>query len=162
MEDSGSSGDFGRSDSLLILTWQIYPFRLENLEFLDDTPGERPKPGNESKNMQTPLTLDSLGELDNGAARAIVDHAIRTCVQDLDDRGEDEKPRKVVIDLEMVKLDNGLTAAHVSAKVVLPPRRTASTVAVIRNQGGQPGLLFQTLAPDDPHQRTLDEVEGHS
>lgn len=110
--------------------------------------------------MQSPLTIDSLGELDNGAARAIINAAIKSAVSDLDDRGEDGKARSVVITLEMGRLDNGLVASHVSAQVKLPPRRTASTLGMVQTRGGQSDVLFQTMAPDDPAQRTIDELEA--
>lgn len=109
--------------------------------------------------MQSPLTIDTMGELDNGAARAIVNAAIKAAVADLDDRGEDGKSRSVVITLEMGRLDNGLVASHVSAQVKLPARRTNSTLGMVQTRGGQSDVLFQTLAPDDPNQRTMDELE---
>ncbi|HEY7328514.1 MAG TPA: hypothetical protein VH592_12775 [Gemmataceae bacterium] len=38
---------------------------------------------------QKPLSCDTLGDLDGGAARAIVDAALREALADLDDRGDD-------------------------------------------------------------------------
>jgi len=43
--------------------------------------------------MQVPLCLDNIGELDSGSARLVIDAAIWAAVADLDDRGEDGKPR---------------------------------------------------------------------
>ncbi len=109
--------------------------------------------------MQVPLTLDTIGELDSGAARVIIDAAIRAAIVDLDDRGEDQKPRKVVITLDLKALDNGMITASVDAQVKVPARRTASTLGNVRTRDAMPQMMFQTLAPDDPSQRTIDEVE---
>ncbi len=40
------------------------------------------------------IRCDTIGDLDQGAARAIIDVAIKEAVADLDDRGADGKPRK--------------------------------------------------------------------
>lgn len=112
--------------------------------------------------MQATLCLDTLGDLDGGAARAIIDAAIRDAVRDLDDRGEDEKPRFVEVRLSLSRMDNGLLACHVEAAAKTPRRRTASTVGQVARRGGDVGVLFQTYAPEDPHQRTIDEVEHNN
>jgi hypothetical protein len=43
----------------------------------------------------TRLDFDSIGELDEGAARAVINNAFNTEINDLDDRGDDGKPREV-------------------------------------------------------------------
>lgn len=109
--------------------------------------------------MQAVLSLDTLGELDGGAARAIVDQAIAAAVADLDDRGDDGKPRRVKILLTLERTDSGLVIGHVEAAVAVPAWKTAGTVSKVqRRSDGQIGLVFQELAPDDPDQRTIDEA----
>lgn len=110
--------------------------------------------------MQVPLCLDNLGELDEGAARAIIDAAIRQAVADMDDRGEDGKPRQVNIALILNRLDNGLIAAHIEAEAKIPRRKTAGTLGVVKSQSGTPTMLYQTMAPDEPNQRTIDELDA--
>lgn len=111
--------------------------------------------------MQQSLSLSSLGYLDGGAAQLIIDAAFKEAVADLDDRGDDEKPRKVEIVVEMKQLDNKLIEAHVTACARIPKRKTASTIArLTRDKQQQSRLSFQSEAPDDPDQRTLDELEG--
>ncbi len=111
--------------------------------------------------MQKRLSLATLGELDGGAAGVIIDAAIREAVGDLDDRGEDEKPRKVTIEITLKRMDNGLIESHVEACAKVPRRRTATTVGRVAGNGGKGmGLLFQSQVPDDPDQRTIDELEG--
>lgn len=108
-----------------------------------------------------PLTLDTLGEVDQGAARLIVDREIARAIEDLDDRGEDGKPRKVVIQLTLEKQTNGLVEAHVEVQARIPPRRTAATVGLVQKQRGkaQSELVFQQWAPDNPEQNTLDIMD---
>lgn len=109
--------------------------------------------------MQERLCLETLGNLDCGAAGLIIDAAIRDALADLDDRGSDLKPRKVEIAVTLKVLDNGQVEAHVEACARLPRRRTASTIANLKRQGEQqPRLMFQTMAPDNPDQRTIDEL----
>lgn len=109
--------------------------------------------------MQRPLSLDTLGDLDGGAARAIIDAAIAEALRDLDDRGDDEQARKVEILITVKQMENGLVDTHVEASAKVPRRRTASTIGKIKRDGKQQTrLLFQDLAPDDPDQRTIDEA----
>lgn len=108
--------------------------------------------------MRQPINLDSLGQLDGGAARAIIDAAIRDAVRDIDDRGGDGKPRKVEIILTLSVLDNNQVACHVEAAAKVPRRRTAGTIGAIHSKSGQPQLMFNDLA-EDPEQRTLDELD---
>lgn len=110
--------------------------------------------------MQRHLDSASLGSLDEGAAKLIMDQAILEAVRDLDDRGEDGKPRVVNIVVTMKRMDNGLVEAHVEAEAKIPKRRTASTIASLRHDAGQSKLLFQEYARGDPHQRTIDEAGG--
>lgn len=54
--------------------------------------------------MQANLSLANLHELDNGAAGLVIDDAIRKAVADLDDRGDDGKPRLVNIVVSLQKI----------------------------------------------------------
>ncbi len=111
--------------------------------------------------MQVPLTLQTIGDLDGGAGRAIIEAAIGEAIRDLDDRGEDGKPRKVEIVLTFTRRPNGQVECDLEAAPKGPRRRTASTVCNVRMDlvKQQAQLLFQTQAPSDPDQRTLDEME---
>jgi hypothetical protein len=106
------------------------------------------------------LTLDSLGEIDAGAARAIIDREIAVAVNDLDDRGEDGQPRKVAIQLTLKKSKGGYVEAHVDAQAKLPPRRTAPTIGVLAQDGRSVGLMFQESNPDNPDQPTFPMMDN--
>jgi hypothetical protein len=107
--------------------------------------------------MQQTLSLDTIGDLADGTARAIIDKAISEAVADLDDRGDDGKPRKIKIEVELKQMDNGLTESAVQACAVVPARRTPSTVAKVKKTRDKAQLTFQDMASDDPNQTTIDQ-----
>lgn len=110
--------------------------------------------------MQAILNLASLGELAGGAARGIIDAAIDDAVRDIDDRGDDEKPRVVNILLTLQQHENGVVLADVQAEAKLPKRRTTATLGNVRKNLGVPAVQFQTLSPTNPDQNTLDSIPG--
>lgn len=112
--------------------------------------------------MQKTLCLSTLGDLDSGFAAAIIDKEIRTVLDDLDDRGDDGKARKVEISLTVQRLDNGLIAAHVEANARMPRRRTNGTIGRLRREEDRSRLLFQDGDSGNPDQRTLDEMNPES
>jgi hypothetical protein len=107
------------------------------------------------------MTLETISQLDGGAAGAIINAAIADAVRDIDDRGEDGKPRIVEIRLNLTKRPNGQVEVDVEAAAKAPRRRTASTVCNIRTTPASKdsSLLFQAYSPSDPDQRTIDELE---
>lgn len=112
--------------------------------------------------MQKSLTLASLGDLDGGAARAIIDAAIREALADLDDRGSDLQPRRVDIRLALKQMRGGLVETTVEVATFVPKRSTAGVIARLSRDACQSHLLFQDGSPDNPYQRTLDEARTQS
>lgn len=113
--------------------------------------------------MQTNLCYFTLGDLDSGAAEKIITAGLNSMLADLDDRGDDGKPREVNIKVILVRADDGRSdtvVAHVEVGTKCPSRRTAGTMGKIRMSVRGAEFQFQTLAPDDPNQRTIDELEG--
>lgn len=106
---------------------------------------------------QLKLNLDTIGELDGGAARMMIDAALRSAIADLDDRGKDLKPREVNIKITMMLLENSSPVVRAEASTKVPSFRTAETVGILRREGPRSVVHFQSLSPDDPHQRTIDE-----
>jgi hypothetical protein len=107
----------------------------------------------------TQLTLASVGDLNDGAAEAIINREIQTAVRDIDDRGHDGKPRKVVIEITMQqnKGDDGRITVDldVAAQAKVPPRRTGTTVAKPFEKDGKVALLFQEFNAENPDQGTF-------
>lgn len=101
------------------------------------------------------LSIDSIGDLNHGAARLLIQREIDRAVADLDDRGdEDGKPRKVVIQVELTR-DKDFIVATVAAEAKLPPRRTGGTSAEIRAKDGVSILNFRDDNDERVDQPTL-------
>lgn len=103
------------------------------------------------------LSLENLGELDGGSAELVINNALRLAVHDLDDRGKDGKPREVNIKVIMTQMDNGIPIVRVDCGVKVPAFRTAETIGILRRVGDESTVRFQSLAPGEPTQRTIDE-----
>lgn len=91
---------------------------------------------------ETRLTLDTLGSLDDGTVRLLVDAAIREALDDCDNRALLDKPRKVTITLELRPRVNNLGAmtsveAGVSVKKGIPPRAGNSSILRAAIEGDQ-------------------------
>lgn len=108
------------------------------------------------------LTLETLGDLDGGAARLAINKAIAIAMNDVDDRGSDEKPRKVMIELKFTKLKNNTVDTGVTVGTNLPKMTTWTTNGHIRAaRDGEIGFAFSSESPENPDQRTFnDEVDG--
>lgn len=105
------------------------------------------------------VSCDSLGDLDYGAGRAIIDSAIRNALNDLEDVGpQDGKPRKVSITLTFKLMDNGQVGVKVDAVAKVPPRGSASTFTELRRDNKGIVASFRKYSPEDPNQATIDEV----
>lgn len=109
--------------------------------------------------MPLNLSVATIGHVDHGAAELIIDAAIKEALEDLDDRGEDDKPRKVLIELSVQRMANGLVEAHVKAQAKLPPRQTASTIGSLAKRPKGVELMFQEFSPEDPAQPSFEELD---
>lgn len=112
---------------------------------------------------QVPLTIDSLGDLDAGMARAVINRSINDALRDAEDRGHDGKQRKVVLTVSFEKLNDKQVAAEITCQVKLPALKPKATIGNVIFEQGEPKVVFQSHAPDDPNQRTfpqLDEKES--
>ena len=107
------------------------------------------------------LTLKALMEdLDGGRIHEAFASELRRVVMDCDDRPGDNKPRKVSLEFQVVpliddegNLDSCAGKFHVSSTV--PKRRSKVYSFAVRSGGA---LVFNDLAEDNVHQRTLDEL----
>ncbi len=101
------------------------------------------------------LSLETIGDLDAGVSRAVINQALQALVDDLDDRGSDLQVRKFNLTVEAKQLENEEIDIKVVVKNSLPPYKTHATHARISKRSGKTGLQFQTFAPDRPDQGTL-------
>jgi hypothetical protein len=104
------------------------------------------------------LTISNLQDLDQGKAALAINHAIRQCVEDVQDRPGDESPRKVAINLEFTPKRDAdsdvldLVEFQVKVATKLPVRRTR-VYPMLPVPGG--AVLFQPGSPMDPRQGVL-------
>ena len=107
-----------------------------------------------------PLSMDTIGDLDSGVFRLLVDKMIEGLAKDLDDRGEEDgKARRLIIDVEVIKV-KGMVIITPRVDVRLPPRVSGSTQAKERMKAkGQTELLFQPSNSDNAEQPTFEIPE---
>ncbi len=98
--------------------------------------------------MQSDLTIDTLGGLHYGFARAVVNNAIGEALRDIDIRGNDERARNVVITLTLTKLENGPVSAELKAIAKLPDYKVDPTVGTVRQTDTGPVFEFKSDAPE--------------
>jgi len=104
----------------------------------------------------TALTCDSLGELNHGLARGVIDAALRMAVADLNERGsEDDKVRKVIITVEMERMTDDDIAVRVDVGTKLPAYRTDATICRLNYDDGELGAKFEPESPKNPDQKTI-------
>jgi len=92
----------------------------------------------------------------------IINAALSAAIRDVEDRGDDGKPRKVVIEVIFEKLDGSSTVtANVAAKFTAPPYKTKPTVGNLELDGNQWAMSFNPNNAKNPDQKTipLDEFE---
>ena len=108
-----------------------------------------------------PLNCSSIGELHHGFARTIIDAALEAAYRDTEDRGSDEKPRKVIIEISLEKIDDGTVRIGLEAIAKLPKYQIPDTVGQIQaptKKGAAPLFAFRSDSPDRPDQQTIDDA----
>lgn len=111
--------------------------------------------------MKLRLSLETLGDLDGGSARVLINRELQRAVDDLYDRGhEDGKPRKVNITVELLHKDKLITVKAL-AQAKLPPMASGTTSADVTLIGPKktPVVGFQSVASDNPAQPTFPQFE---
>jgi hypothetical protein len=103
------------------------------------------------------LSLETIGELDGGRSAGIINAALKAAVADLDDRGEDGKPREVNIKLKLLK-KKGNIFISAQAKTNMPAYQTDDTVGELRQTKSGIAIEFQPLAPENPQQEPLPKM----
>jgi len=106
------------------------------------------------------LSLDTLKDFDVGKAAVAFQHALKRVVTDCLERPGTKATRKVVLTANVAPLmqqDGDVVDAEVdfTIQAKTPPWQTATKPLAI-TRGGQ--LMFNDLAPDNPHQKTIDDA----
>ena len=106
------------------------------------------------------LSLDSLKELDNGIVGAMLEKVFHDFCQEIEDRGNDCKPRKLVITITAQKdRPEGSVVSQVEADLKRPAIRSGPTVHQVYFGADGPQLLFSAHAADNPQQLTIDDFD---
>jgi hypothetical protein len=115
---------------------------------------------------QTELTCDTLGDLDGGRSRGIINAALRRIMDDLDDRGEeDEKVRALDLKITFV-IKKGNLAVEIQADAKLPKYRSNETIAKLTQKAKRNGtggvrnaIEFQEHNAENPDQSTFGAMD---
>lgn len=109
------------------------------------------------KSTACTLGVDTLGDLNGGSARAIINKALADAISDVEDRAADDgKTRSVNIRVDIWRMKEGQVAIDASCSFKPPTYTTEPTVAKIRQVGpGRVGAVFQPMSADNPDQEEL-------
>lgn len=108
------------------------------------------------------LNLVAFGELDGGKVNIAAQEAIRQCVNDINDRPAEKKPRVITLKVSLTpKLDSesgALDTVDVRAEIESRmPKKTTSKYPMLATEDGR--LTFVPGSPNDPRQGSLFEGE---
>ena len=111
--------------------------------------------------MKMQLSLETLKDFDMGKASVAWQKALGQVVRDCLDRPGDKKVRSVVMTTSIkpiVQQDGDVIDCEVEFTVdrKVPAWQTASRPAIPTKKGQ---LFFNDMAPDNPRQATIDEVQ---
>lgn len=114
------------------------------------------------KKKSSDLGCDTIGQLSEGLFGRIVDAEFRRVANDMDERGTDGKPRKVVI--EIIQQYDNETKRYVIkpvCKSTIPPQKGFATHASIEFDGVKRShvTLFNPSS-SEPDQTTIGDIEG--
>ena len=106
--------------------------------------------------MKRKFNLAALPVIDGGMINAAFNRALRRCEEDIRDRPGEDKPRKVVLTVELspirdqrARLDTIAVAFDIDDSI---PKRRSKTYEMLPTEDG---ALFDELSPDDAHNGTL-------
>lgn len=105
---------------------------------------------------KVPLQGVSLSQLADGYAGKAIDEGLNEVVSDIDGRGDDGKPRKVVIELTFLPQGKGYVEIDVQVKTKMPAHRPPTTKAKIDQRVG--GLVFNPDCRENPSQMTTNDI----
>lgn len=110
--------------------------------------------------MRMQLSLDTLKDFDAGKGAVAFEKCLARVVLDCLDRPGDKTARKVTMTVEVVPImqqDGDVIDADVRfvVKSSVPAWTTAGRPLAVDRQGR---LIFNDMAPDNPHQTTIDEA----
>lgn len=103
------------------------------------------------------LDLDTLGLLDDGRAKVIIERAMAEAVADLEDRGADGRPREITIKIKLEQEAEDAYSISVEAGTKRPGWKTTPHAAKARKQRGEVTLNFNEYEADDANQTRIED-----
>lgn len=104
-----------------------------------------------------PVSAETLNALGDGFARKVVNKALSEINEDLIDRGQDGKVRKLVLTYTFKPSDEGSRVKiDVTAKTTMPAWQPPETTAKYDAKAG--GFMFHPEVADNPDQQTFDDA----
>lgn len=103
--------------------------------------------------MKKLIQAVTLSQLSDGYSGKLVDQAINQAYQDLYERGQDGKPRKVIVTYILQPEQNNQLKIDTKVKVVVPDMQPPSTIAKLDAKAG--GMVFNPDCADNPDQLTI-------
>lgn len=112
------------------------------------------------------FTLDTLGDLDDGLTRRLVDRALEEALEDCDNRPALDKPRRVTLTLEFMPIlgqFGGMRGvdAQVAVAVKLPPRAGRAEFLPTSIRGGSVEAYLPDERPQALFSSNSENVEGN-
>lgn len=107
------------------------------------------------------LTIETLQDLAEGQAGAVINAALKSAIVDTEDRGlEDGKPRKVTIEVCFEKISHSEVKTTIKAKTTIPPYQTMPTIGRLEfdNANREVVMQFSPHAANNPNQDSLPQM----
>ncbi len=115
-----------------------------------------PKEQPARKGSKVLLSASDIHKLDNGLAEKMIDKELLMIFNDLADRGNDRKPRKLCIEVDFVDLDRGVVAMVLKCQAKLPPNVGNTTKGRTDKNAG--AFTFRSKAADNPDQTSFEDI----
>lgn len=106
--------------------------------------------------MKMPLQAKCLSMLSDGYAGRVIDAALAAINADMVERGDDGKPRKLVLTLTFTPEGSGQTDVEIDVQTKVPALKPPKTIAKYDHAAG--GLLFNPDCRDNPEQMTFNDL----
>lgn len=108
------------------------------------------------------LTINTIGDIDDGRVRLAIDRDLEAICKDLMNRPGDPSRRSLTIKIDFKpqpRADGVLETVDVDlTTLVKVPKRRAQPAKMLIKPTGK--LLWNDLSQDDPKQATLDQIDG--
>ena len=98
----------------------------------------------------TTLSLETIGQIDDGAAETLIEQELQRAIADTDAFGADFKKRKVVIQVTFqVDKKSGMLKTSLQCQAKLPARETREVGSETKKERGVPKLLFEEFGESE-------------